>query len=195
MGCCRPLWGHTPGDPLAVTQAAGRLATEQGRGAADRSRELPPPKLIPFCGVPVQDQQPCGTELSVHSTATNRKNKQQRQLWSPCRPIQQAWKEKLLSPRDQFAQAATIRDVVPQPHNAEAVSCVSSRMCGRVLLTHSVHTLTHTHTRNPVSCCPAQQGCESHVTTARGLRQASHCRLLQGPSLYSSSFQLGPQKV
>lgn len=107
---------------------------------------------------------------------------------SPCRPVRQAWKEKLLSPRGQFARAAAITDVVTQPHNAGAVWCWSSHVWQGAHHTHGTHPRTHTQT--PTNCCPAQQGCESRATTARGPRKASD-RLLQGHRFILPLFRWG----
>ena len=87
MGCCRPLWGHALGGPLGTCPSHRYLAgwpAGRSAGAWGRSSQLP--TLIPFYRIPGQGQQPFGTELSVHSTATerafvrNRKNERQRQL-------------------------------------------------------------------------------------------------------------------
>lgn len=159
---------HTrgPAQHSAVTPAAGRLAAEQGRGAAGRSRQLPRPKLIPFCGVPVQGQQPCGTELSVHSTATKRpfvpyrKNKQQRQLCVSLQAHTAGLERETSFPK---------RPVCPSGYNhrcgSTATQCRSRVLCEFPYVwqgachTHCTHP--QAHTQNPVSCCPAQQGCES----------------------------------
>lgn len=112
---------------------------------------------------------------------------------SPCRPVQRAWKEKLLSPGGRFARAAAITDVVTQPHSAGAVWCLSSQVCGRVLITRTVHTLIHTHKTQQTAAQPRRA--VSHVPQLQGAsgRRLTN-QLLQEPSLYYSSFHVEPHR-